>query len=187
MPTCNNRRGDSRLVGILLPESRLSFFCIIGGTENLSLKLVVGHCRHWYHVRVIFFWGASMNKSRVDPVRNEYFYSVLNVPTTASANEIRERYRALSVIFHPDKQRGERTKDTAAVEFLEIQKAYEVLSDPFLREVYDFLGEDALKNPWPTELRSQSVEQVRHFRSACNADLLLLTDTCASSTLEDRS
>lgn len=74
-----------------------------------------------------------MNKSRVDPVRNEYLYSVLNVPTTASGNEIRERYRALSVIFHPDKQREERTKDTAAVEFLEIQKAYEILSDPFLR------------------------------------------------------
>lgn len=106
-----------------------------------------------------------MNESRVDPVRNEYLYSVLNVPTSASANEIRERYRALSVIFHPDKQRGERTKDTAAVEFLEIQRAYEVLSDPFLREVYDFLGEDALKNAWPPELRSQSVEQIRaHLR-----------------------
>ncbi|KAG1891849.1 uncharacterized protein F5891DRAFT_986476 [Suillus fuscotomentosus] len=59
--------------------------------------------------------------------------SVLNVPTTASANEIRERYRALSVIFRPDKQSGERTRDTAAVEFLEIQKAYEVSSDPLIR------------------------------------------------------
>ncbi|KAG2367162.1 hypothetical protein BDR07DRAFT_1393807 [Suillus spraguei] len=106
-----------------------------------------------------------MNTSRVDPARHGYLYSVLNVPTTASANEIRERYRALSVIFHPDKQRAEQTKDTAAAEFLEIQKAYEVLSDPFLREVYDFLGENALKNPWPIELRSQSVEQIRaHLR-----------------------
>jgi len=70
---------------------------------------------------------------------------------TASANEIKERYRTLSVIFHPDKQHDEQKKDTAAMEFLEIQKAYEgerivhhakpkayrqyiiVLSDPFLR------------------------------------------------------
>jgi DnaJ family protein C protein 11 len=50
---------------------------------------------------------------------------VLNVPVTASANEIRERYRALSVILHPDKQHNDRTKDAATMEFLELQKAYE--------------------------------------------------------------
>ncbi|KAG1731597.1 uncharacterized protein EDB91DRAFT_711776 [Suillus paluster] len=104
-----------------------------------------------------------MNEIRADPVRNEYLYSVLNVPTTASANDIRERYKALSVIFHPDKQRNGSTKDTAAVEFLAIQKAYQVLSDPFLREVYDFLGEDGLNKQWSPELRSQSVDQVRHI------------------------
>lgn len=79
--------------------------------------------------------------------------SVLNLPTCASDHEIRERYRALSVIFHPDKQRDEATRETANKRFLEIQKAYEgivtlsrtifsnicahsvalVLSDPFLR------------------------------------------------------
>lgn len=51
--------------------------------------------------------------------------AVLNLPSTASQNEIRERYRALSVIFHPDKQRDARTKDTATSQFLDIQKAYE--------------------------------------------------------------
>ncbi|KAG1891854.1 uncharacterized protein F5891DRAFT_1197315 [Suillus fuscotomentosus] len=76
--------------------------------------------------------------------------SVLNVPTTASANEIRERYRALSVIFRPDKQSGERTRDTAAVEFLEIQKAYEVSSDPLIRldryvRIFDVGGSIVIK------------------------------------------
>ncbi|KAJ8590065.1 DnaJ-domain-containing protein [Rhizopogon salebrosus TDB-379] len=106
-----------------------------------------------------------MSTSYGDKESKEYLYSVLNVPVTASANEIRERYRALSVIFHPDKQRNDRTKDAAAMEFLELQKAYEVLSDPFLREVYDFLGEDGLKHSWPPELRSKSVDQIRaHLR-----------------------
>lgn len=78
--------------------------------------------------------------------------AVLNVPRSASQNEIRERYRALSVIFHPDKQSEPTTRDTASKKFLEIQKAYEsesvlyarycilsltlcqpVLSDEFLR------------------------------------------------------
>ena len=51
--------------------------------------------------------------------------SVLNVPKSASQNEIRERYRALSVIFHPDKQHDDRTKNTASKRFLDVQKAYE--------------------------------------------------------------
>lgn len=59
--------------GNFITRKPIKLFCIIGGTEHLSLKLVVGHCRHWNHVRAIFFWEASMNKSRVDPVRNEYF------------------------------------------------------------------------------------------------------------------
>jgi len=52
--------------------------------------------------------------------------TVLNLPTSASHNEIRERYRSLSMIFHPDKQHGDANKkEIAAKRFLEIQKAYE--------------------------------------------------------------
>ncbi|KIM85726.1 hypothetical protein PILCRDRAFT_5383 [Piloderma croceum F 1598] len=91
----------------------------------------------------------------------DFYYSVLNVPKSASQNEIRERYRALSVIFHPDKQHDERTKNTASKKFLDIQKAYEILSDPFLREVYDILGEDGLKLDWPVELRSKSKDEIQ--------------------------
>ncbi|KDQ60178.1 hypothetical protein JAAARDRAFT_205188 [Jaapia argillacea MUCL 33604] len=87
---------------------------------------------------------------------------VLNLPTTASDNEIRERYRALSVVFHPDKQRDDQTRETAAKTFLDIQKAYEVLSEPFSREVYDALGEEGLSVPWPEEWRSHSRETLRN-------------------------
>ncbi|KAG9311685.1 hypothetical protein JVU11DRAFT_7922 [Chiua virens] len=93
----------------------------------------------------------------------DYLYAVLNLPPTASQNEIRERYKALSVIFHPDKQQqhGEHTEDTVASTFLDIQKAYEVLSDPFLRQVYDRLGPDGLKQKWPAELRSRDNEEIK--------------------------
>ena len=57
--------------------------------------------------------------------------SVLNLPDTASAEEVRERYKTLSVLFHPDKQREETTKGTASKRFLEIQKAYEGISTCF--------------------------------------------------------
>ncbi|KAI0360473.1 DnaJ-domain-containing protein [Trametes cingulata] len=75
-----------------------------------------------------------------NPAEKEYFYSVLNLPKTASDHEIRERYRQLSIVFHPDKQTDERRKEAATERFLEIQKAYEVLSDPVTRRAYDTLG-----------------------------------------------
>ncbi|KAI0634860.1 DnaJ-domain-containing protein [Trametes polyzona] len=74
----------------------------------------------------------------------EYFYSVLNLPKTASDHEIRERYRQLSIVFHPDKQTDERRKEAATERFLELQKAYEVLSDPVTRRAYDTLGPEGL-------------------------------------------
>ncbi|KAI0317954.1 hypothetical protein OF83DRAFT_1118624 [Amylostereum chailletii] len=100
---------------------------------------------------------SSNNPSQQD----DFFYSVLNLPRSASDNEIRERYRNLSVIFHPDKQRDENTKTTASKRFLEIQKAYEVLSDPFRRTVYDVLGYGGLKREWPPEWRNKSGEELK--------------------------
>ncbi|KZT10262.1 DnaJ-domain-containing protein [Laetiporus sulphureus 93-53] len=79
------------------------------------------------------------------PDDREFLYTVLNLPKTASEYEIRERYRQLSVVFHPDKQYDERTKETATKRFLEIQKAYQVLSDPASRRAYDLLGAEGLK------------------------------------------
>ncbi|KAI0702055.1 DnaJ-domain-containing protein [Cerioporus squamosus] len=70
----------------------------------------------------------------------EYYYSVLNLPKTASEQEVRERYRQLSIVFHPDKQVDEARKEAATRQFLEVQKAYEVLSDPVTRRAYDILG-----------------------------------------------
>ncbi|TFK49401.1 hypothetical protein OE88DRAFT_1633293 [Heliocybe sulcata] len=88
--------------------------------------------------------------------------AVLNLPPSASDSEVRERYRALSVVFHPDKQHEERSKGTASKTFLEIQKAYEVLSDPFQRYVIRlFIGEEGLSVEWSESWRSRPIEQVR--------------------------
>ncbi|KAI0305325.1 hypothetical protein B0F90DRAFT_1189813 [Multifurca ochricompacta] len=72
----------------------------------------------------------SSKEKKESPFNQEGFlYSVLNLPNTASADEVRERYRSLSVLFHPDKQREENTRYTASKRFLEIQKAYEGMKD----------------------------------------------------------
>ena len=64
-------------------------------------------------------------------------YAALGVSKGAPADEIKKAYRKLAKAHHPDKNPG----DAAAEErFKEIQHAYDVLSDPEKRKVYDQFG-----------------------------------------------
>lgn len=90
-----------------------------------------------------------------------YLYHVLNLNKGASQGEVQERYRSLSLVFHPDKQQDPDAKEIATKNFLKIQKAYEVLSDPFLREIYDQLGSEGLSFNWPEGFRTNSLEEFR--------------------------
>lgn len=66
-------------------------------------------------------------------------YGELGLERGASTSEVKRAYRSLSLIYHPDKQRGsdpeERRK--ASERFVEIQNAYSVLSDPERKRTYD--------------------------------------------------
>lgn len=65
------------------------------------------------------------------------FYSILGISRSASPEEIKKAYRKLAVQFHPDKNQGEKK---AEEKFKEISEAYDVLSDPKKREMYDQFG-----------------------------------------------
>src|ERR1700683_5786641 len=70
------------------------------------------------------------------PVANDY-YGVLGVRRDADADEIKKAYRRLARELHPDVN-----PDPALQErFKEVTQAYEVLSDPEKRQMYD-LGAD---------------------------------------------
>jgi curved DNA-binding protein CbpA len=62
-------------------------------------------------------------------------YDTLEISRLASREEIRSAYRRLALRHHPDRAAGD--KEEAARRFLEIQAAYEVLSDPGRRRRYD--------------------------------------------------
>lgn len=65
------------------------------------------------------------------------YYAVLNVPRSASTDEIKKSYRKLALKYHPDQNPGDKTAET---KFKEISEAYEVLRDPKKRQMYDQFG-----------------------------------------------
>jgi molecular chaperone DnaJ len=65
------------------------------------------------------------------------YYEVLGVRRNASADEIKRAYRRLARQHHPDVNPDPRAQE----KFKEIGRAYEVLSDPEKREIYDLGGD----------------------------------------------
>ncbi|GKT40378.1 chaperone protein DnaJ [Colletotrichum spaethianum] len=68
------------------------------------------------------------------PSKADYYVS-LGVQQSATAQEIRQAYRALALKYHPDKQGQGVNVD--AKEFRKIQEAYEALRDESKRAQYD--------------------------------------------------
>ncbi|WP_442914809.1 molecular chaperone DnaJ [Marinitoga sp. 1197] len=66
------------------------------------------------------------------------YYEILGISKNATPEEIKKAYRQLVKKWHPD--RHQENKDIAEEKFKEIQEAYEVLSDPQKKALYDRFG-----------------------------------------------
>lgn len=67
------------------------------------------------------------------------YYALLGVPKSAGEAEIKSAYRKLALKHHPDRNQGNKSSET---KFKEINEAYEVLSDPQKRAMYDKFGKE---------------------------------------------
>jgi molecular chaperone DnaJ len=75
------------------------------------------------------------------PAERDY-YEVLSIERTASGDEIKRAYRRMAMKWHPDRNPGDAK---AEVEFKVCAEAYEVLSDPQRRSLYDQYGHAGLR------------------------------------------
>ena len=85
--------------------------------------------------------NMNNNPSNNDP------YTVLGVSTHASLSEIRSAYKEKALRYHPDKQsQNDFERIQAHEKFTKINAAYQLLSDPHARYLYDIQrGRDAQK------------------------------------------
>ncbi|GMI92838.1 hypothetical protein like AT5G25530 [Hibiscus trionum] len=75
------------------------------------------------------------------------YYNILKVEKNATDDDLKKAYRKLAMKCHPDKNPND--KNEAEAKFKQISEAYEVLSDPQKRAVYDQYGEEGLKEMPP--------------------------------------
>ena len=73
------------------------------------------------------------------------YYEILLLPKNCSQEDIAESYRRLSLKYHPKVCSPENSAQSE-YHFQKLCEAYEVLSDPMKKEIYDIYGHEGLKN-----------------------------------------
>jgi hypothetical protein len=89
-------------------------------------------------------------------------YTELDVSVDASLEEIKQRFRTLAHMHHPDKGGNEEV-------FKSIKLAYEILIDPIRRKQYDLTG-DAIFSNLKEEAITNIVQIILHVIPIFNAD-----------------
>jgi curved DNA-binding protein CbpA len=70
------------------------------------------------------------------------YYEELGVAPAASSEEIRDAFRTLVRLLHPDQQTDAQLKDVAEKQMRKLNRIYAVLSDPERRRLYDEVLDD---------------------------------------------
>ncbi|KAF1791869.1 DnaJ domain, conserved site [Phytophthora cactorum] len=89
---------------------------------------------------------SEANNQMETHLESDDYFEVLNLPRSASASDVKRAYRKLAVQWHPDKNRS---SPRAEEFFKKISEAYEVLSDPEKRKVYEKYGKAGLDGTAP--------------------------------------
>ncbi|MED6123796.1 hypothetical protein PIB30_052840 [Stylosanthes scabra] len=148
---------------LLLSSNPKPFQCL----PCLSTK----HQRQYSHMM-----NVSCRATKVECESN--FYKVLSVsPKSATMDEIKRAYRSMALQYHPDVCHDPSMKEESNKMFVQLNAAYETLSNPMLRAQYDTelglrnnnqvlmsVGDDSetcLRNLWEKEEHEQVVVELK--------------------------
>ncbi len=88
------------------------------------------------------------------------FYDDLGLQANCSQDEIEKAYKKMALRYHPDRNPGD---NEAAVIFLKIQQAYDILKDSNKRRDYDFSLNPINNNPWHHVVQEQENLDIKIF------------------------
>ncbi|CAK4673351.1 unnamed protein product [Aphanomyces euteiches] len=91
---------------------------------------------------IVLLVAVALGHDHHDHHHHDDYYEVLGLEMDASESDIKKAYRKLSLQYHPDKNKG---NADAEAKFQKISRAYEILSSPELKDIYDFEGEEGLQ------------------------------------------
>src|ERR1035437_2418337 len=94
-------------------------------------------------IRTTIIIETATALTKITNKRNEDIYATLGVSRTANADELKTAFRNKAKQFHPDVHVGD--KKAAEEKFKEIGEAYQILSDPQKRSIYDQVGYEGMK------------------------------------------
>lgn len=81
--------------------------------------------------------------SAVATLAGEDYYKILGVPRNADEAAIKKAFKKMSLKYHPDKNRDK--PEWAREQYVKVANAYETLSDPEKRRIYDQRGEEGVR------------------------------------------
>ncbi|XP_022959157.1 chaperone protein dnaJ 20, chloroplastic-like [Cucurbita moschata] len=80
--------------------------------------------------------ATVVNEALVSDAVEISFYELLGVPESGSMVEIKQAYKQMARKYHPDVSPPDRIEEYTR-KFIKVQEAYETLSDPVMRDLYD--------------------------------------------------
>lgn len=112
---------------------------------------------------------SKNHKKNKKVTKEEDYYAMLGVDRDATEKEIKRAFRKMAVKMHPDKHN--KNRDEAEQKFKKITEAHRILTDDYLKEIYDEYGSKGLeeeKDPFREKRdvvvdKSDAKKKSKHF------------------------